>query len=128
MKNLLVLSFLIMLIWSCNTSQKTSKRPTGKIEIADSTEYEITIIDPDFDIWYLMNFSPAKDRTNEFYRSKNQTAVNNWNGYYSRGRYRHSIDCSINYSPATDYGIEVNRKLYWYFKYTEYKFNIYLLQ
>ncbi len=128
MKNLLALSFLIMLIWSCNTSQKTSKRPTGKIEIADSTEYEITIIDPDFDIWYLMNFSPAKDFSNEFYHSKNQIAASNWNNYFIRGRYQRAIDCYLSYNAATDYGIEVNRKLYWYFKYTEYKFNIRLLQ
>ena len=128
MKNIFVFSILVLVVCACNTPRKTAKQSAGKIEISDSTEYEITIIDPDFDLWYMMNFSPAKDRTNEFYRSKNLIAVNNWNDYFLRGRYQHAIDYNINYSPATDYGIEVNRKLYWYFKYIEDKSNIRLLQ
>ena len=128
MRNLLFFSFLAMLAWSCNTSQKTSKQSKEKIEITDSSEYEITIIDPDFDIWYMMNFSPAKDFSNEFYHSKNQIAVSNWNNYFIRGRFQRAIDCYLNYNAATDYGIEVNRKLYWYFKYIEDKSNIRLLQ
>ena len=34
----------------------------------------------------------------------------------------------LNYETGTDYGIEVNRKLYWYFKYLESEFKIPLLR
>jgi hypothetical protein len=29
------------------------------------------------------------------------------------------IDSWINYQPQIDYGIDVNRKLYWYFRFVE---------
>ena len=127
MKNLLIPAFLVLLIWSCNPSQHVSKSSVHKIAL-DSTEYEISITDPGFNTWYLLNYSPSKDYGNEYYRSKNQLGVNNWNDYFTHGRYHKAIDCFINYYPSIDYGIEVNRKLYWYFKYSEEKSGIRLLQ
>jgi hypothetical protein len=127
MRKLIFPIFILLLAWSCSPSQKagaSDKHPTIK---SDSTEYEITIIDPEFDNWYLMNFSAAKDYSNEFYRSRNLTAVINWNSYYTRNRYHRVIEDYIYYENSTDYGIEVNRKLYWYFKYVEDTFRIRLL-
>ncbi|MFA5971496.1 MAG: DUF6146 family protein [Lentimicrobiaceae bacterium] len=124
MKKLIVPMFFLLLAWSCSPSQKTSLSDRHSIIKSDSTEYEITIIDPDFDSWYLMNFSQSKDYSNQFYRSKNQVAVINWNDYFNRNRYHRVIDNYIFYDSSVDYGIEVNRKLYWYFKYTEDKFRI----
>jgi hypothetical protein len=97
------------------------------VAISDSLEYELVITDPDFDLWYLMNFSSSKDYSNEFYRGKNQFAVSSWNEYFRRGKYSRIIENHIFYDNSVDYGIEVNRKLYWYFKYTEEKFRIRLL-
>lgn len=88
-------------------------KPTNQ----DSTEYEILIIDPDFDRWYLLNYSPAKDHSQEYYRGKNHVAVINWNNYYRAGRYGRVIESLIDYQPTIDYGMEVDRKLYWYFTY-----------
>ena len=127
MKKLIVPLFFLLLAWSCSPTQKASSADRHSTIKIDSTEYEITIIDPDFDSWYLMNYSPAKEYSNEYYRSKNQVAVSNWNDCYTSGRYNRVIDSYINFSPATDYGMEVNRKLYWYFKFTEEKFHIRLL-
>jgi len=124
MKKLIVPMFFLLLAWSCSPSQKTSSSDRHSIIKSDSTEYEITIIDPDFDTWYLMNFSQSNDYSNQFYRSKNQMAVINWNDYFNRNRYHRVIDNYIFYESSVDYGIEVNRKLYWYFKYTENKFRI----
>lgn len=128
MKKFVFPIFVLLLAWSCSPSHKTAvsdRNPTIK---SDSTEYEITIIDPAFEQWYLMNFSPAKDYSNEFYRSKNQTGVLNWNDYYNRGKFNRVIENFIPYDNSVDYGIEVNRKLFWYFKYTEEKFRIRLMQ
>lgn len=124
MKSLISSMFLLTLLWSCSPSQKTGSSDRHSTIKSDSTEYEITIIDNDFDQWYLINYSPAKDYSNEYYRSKNQVAVINWNGYFTRNRYHRVIEDYIFYDNSVDYGLDVNRKLYWYFKYTEEKFKI----
>ena len=118
---------VLLVAWSCSLSQKTGSDNRHSTIKSDSTEYEITIIDPGFDQWYLMHYSPAKDHSNEYYRSRNQVAICTWNDYFTRNRYRRVIDDYIFYDNSVDYGIEVNRKLYWYFKYTEEEFRIRLL-
>lgn len=127
MKKLLIPSFIILLAWSCSPSQKAASAVKPPIIKNDSTEYEIIVIDPGFDHWYLMNFSQTKDYNNTYYRGKNQFGVSNWNDYFTRNRYPKAIDSSIDYDYSVDYGIEVNRKLFWYFKYIENTFNIRLL-
>lgn len=127
MKKFLFLVFILLLAWSCSSTQKSGSSEKHTVIISDSTEYEITIIDPQFDTWYLLNFSQAKDYSNEFYRSKNQLGVINWNDYYNRGRYHRVVENYIYYDQSVDYGIDVNRKLYWYFKYTEDEYRIRLL-
>lgn len=124
----IILPFLFtLLVWSCSAVKNTGSTQADKTFEIDSTEYEITIIDPEFDSWYLMHFSPAKDYSNEFYRSKNSIAVSNWNEYFNRGRFHRVVENYIPYDNTADYGIEVNRKLYWYFKYVEDKYNLRLL-
>lgn len=125
MKRLIVLGLVAILAGSCTLQKEAAKSSAAlAVKDQDSTEYEILIIDPYFDTWYTMNYSPALDRTNENYRTFNQFAVLNWNNYFNRGRYRKVIDSYIYYEPARDYGIEVNRKLYWYFKYIESTYRI----
>jgi len=75
-----------------------------------------------------MRFNPGLDRSNEYYRSKNSLAASTWNSYYNSGRYRRAISSDIPYNPSVDYGIEVNRKLYWYFKYIEENYKVPLLR
>jgi len=129
MKTILIFGLVILTAFACTPQKETikSQHPAAKIEL-DSTEYEITIIDPDFDTWYLMNFSPSKDRSNEYYRTMNGFGVTNWNQYFVRGRYSNVVGSYINYIQSEDYGIEVNRKLFWYFKYIEDNYRIRLLR
>jgi hypothetical protein len=118
MKLYLYVGCLLFAVSACSSVKEGSKT-TAKLtqKSQDTTEYELIIIDIQFDNWYLINYSPAKDRTNEYYRSKNMIAVINWNDYYRKGKYSRVIDSYIDYQPSIDYGIEVNRKLYWYFTY-----------
>jgi len=126
-KKLLFPILFLMLAWSCTPTQKTSTSKRQSSIKSDSVTYEITIIDPEFDHWFLLNYSPAKDHSNEYYRSKNQTGVSNWNNFFNRGKYQRVIEDYIYYEYSVDYGMEVNRKLYWYFKYVEETFKIRLL-
>jgi hypothetical protein len=128
MKKLFFPLFALLLAWTYSPAQKSksSLRSTGII--IDSTDYEITIIDSQFDTWYLLHYSPVKDYSNEYYRNRNQIGVSNWNDYFDKGQYQRIIENHIFYNSSVDYGIEVNRKLYWYFKYTEEQFCIRVLQ
>lgn len=129
MKKIAILAIVLFSAWAC-TQQKQIITSAGNSQrvVSDSTEYEITIIDPGFDQWYLINFSPAHDRSNDYYRSVIWTGVSNWNQYFHRGRYSRIISSFIYFEPGTDYGIEVNRRLYWYFRYVEETTGIRLLR
>ena len=117
-----------MLAWACSTSREASKTPaTLTLSPGDSAGYEILIIDQQFDQWYLNNYAPAKDRANDYYRGKLVAGVANWNDYYRRGQHTRVIECHIDFQPGIDYGIDVNRKLFWYFKYIQTVYGIRLL-
>ena len=129
MKKLILLGLVIITAWGCSSPKniENTQNPKKAI-IIDSTEYVITIDDPDFDTWYLLRYSASQDHSNEFYQMKNNYAVTNWNDYLVRNKYSRVINYYINYNPSTDYGIEVNRKLYWYFKYIEENYRVSLLR
>ncbi len=120
MKPAIYFGIIAMLIIACAPAKKVSKT-SAEIKAAsrDSTVYELIISDIHFEQWYLLNYNDAKDRNNEYYRSRNITAVYNWNNLYRSGRYIDAIDSYINYEPHIDYGIEVNRRLFWYFRFVE---------
>jgi len=124
MKKTIIFLFVLALVWSCSPSLKTRTTKNHTTINIDSTEYEITIIDPEFDQWYTMRYSAARDLSNEIYRSKNQFAVSNWNSYFNQGHYSRVINNPIYYNSFTNYGIEVNRKLYWYFQYIEETYKV----
>jgi hypothetical protein len=85
----------------------------------DKDEYEVTIIDNNFDRWFLTNGKPVNFYSREYYRSKNIFYVSSWNSKVTQ-RYRNSpFEEPINYDPSIDYGLDVDYKLFWYFKYIE---------
>jgi hypothetical protein len=128
MKKILIPVFILLIACSCSPAQKTASAPGKPSIISDSTEYEITIIDNAFDNWYLLNYTPSKDYSNEYYRAKNQIGVGNWNNYFNKGKYHEVIENHIYFDYSVDYGIDVNRKLFWYFKFIEENYRIRLLK
>jgi hypothetical protein len=108
MKKLAVLGLVFMAVCACSPQKETTG--TGKPAA--------------FDRWYVGHYSPALERTNEYYRSMNSQGVINWNHYFTRNRYSTVIGSYISYNPSVDYGLEVNRRLYWYFRFIEENFRI----
>ena len=129
MKKLFLFVFIVLIAWSCTQQKKItqSQRPQTSI-IEDNTEYNILIIDPAFDRWFMMRYSTSMDRSNEFYQGMNNIGVQNWNDYYHRGKYPEVIGSFLSYNTSIDYGLDVNRRLYWYFKYIEENFKIRILR
>jgi len=125
MKMSMLLIMLALMTWSCSPVKETTKTSAELNQVEqDSTEYEIIIVDIHFDQWYLLNYFESKDRTIEYYHSKNIMAASRWDDYYRRGKFTGVIDSYINYQPQIDYGMEVNRKLFWYFKFVEEYYHI----
>jgi hypothetical protein len=125
MSRIFLFGIVALMAWACSPVKNASKTSAVIAKsIQDSTEYEILIVDNGFDQWYLLNFTPAQDRTNEYYHTKNIISVGNWNDLYHTLKYSNIIDSYIDYRPDVEYGIGVNRKLYWYFRYVRSKYGI----
>jgi len=129
MKQLIYLIVTIFIIVGCSSTSKISEvdtqLPDGAVRIAnDELEYEIIIIDPGFETYLLSIAKPANFYSQAYYETKNKLYVIEWNirvnnplGYNSN-IYENKIDYDFN----TDYGLDVNYKLFNYFKFVEYKY------
>jgi hypothetical protein len=90
----------------------------------DTLEYELIVLDPGFDTWYMLQNSPARYRSQQYYEDWNFQYVTAWNSLArssGRGSFFQTI---IVYDPNTDYGFELNHKLFYYFQYVEHKLGI----
>jgi hypothetical protein len=96
-------------------------------EEPDSLSYEITIIDPGFDLWLHSVAKPISYYSQKYLENWNRQYVAEWNYRYTGGRDMDVIECMIDYDPNTDYGFEVNYQLYEYFQYVESEHHLQLL-
>jgi hypothetical protein len=117
-----VFIFLVILIaaWDYGFSQDKNRRylTIADTMSVDSLEYELIILDPGFEVWLASQ--PSKEfYSNDYYARRNRLYVMEWNHRYimpqNNGRYETYID----YNPQIDYGLDLNYKLYYYFKYFE---------
>ncbi|WP_298368439.1 DUF6146 family protein [uncultured Lutibacter sp.] len=129
MKRIVFTIALGMLLFACGTSKKNIKNdkelPEHAVRIAnDSLEYEIIIIDIGFDTYLNSVAKPMNFYSQNFYETKNKFYVTEWNiRVRNPQRFNPSIyENEIDYNFFTDYGLEVNYKLYNYFKFVEYKY------
>ncbi|WP_411768807.1 DUF6146 family protein [Winogradskyella sp. A3E31] len=92
---------------------------------SDETTYEIIIIEPGFNAWLQSIARPEGYYSQNFLETRNQILVQAWNqrvlqpSVYDPNLYELQID----YNSRTDYGYEVNYKLYNYFIYFQRKYN-----
>ena len=91
----------------------------------EETEYEIIIIEPGFNAWLLSIARPEGYYSQNFLENRNRQYVINWNlRVIQPDRFDPNLYClQIDYDPFTDYGYEVNYKLYNYFIYFQLKYN-----
>ena len=129
MKSLWIMVLVPLLFWRCAGTQPhvmiTSENIIPITE--EKTEYEIDIIDPGFNTWFLTQWNQAKDNSYKFYDTWNDRYVQAWNYKATHPRYSSFFNSTINYDINEDYGMEVSRKLYYYFNYVEDELNIPIL-
>jgi hypothetical protein len=97
---------------------------TLSIQESDTTEYEILIIETGYENWMATNARPKWYYSNEYYRNKNRFFVIDWNNRVLETMHTPPFEDRIEYNPHIDYGLDVNYKLYWYFKFMEHKYGI----
>ena len=129
--------FLMLASTACTGTKKTveitdeekmafNQKEGDTITIAsDSTEYEIIIIEPGFNFWLRSIARPEGYYSQSFLENRNQIFVINYNQRVLQPQ-RYGSDLyqlQIDYNSSTDYGYDVNYKLYNYFIYFQRKYN-----
>ncbi|TYA59072.1 DUF6146 family protein [Formosa maritima] len=127
MKSILYTLILCGLFYSCKTSQpkeiSTQKDQISLIEndtvsiSNDDLEYELIIIEPGYNLWLETRARARGYYEQDFLETRNKQYVDAWNERVLQPlRYQSGLyDTQIYYNPNTDYGYEVNYKLYNYF-------------
>lgn len=121
MKNLVFLIVLIIFIPACalfTVKERNAVKVVQDTDATDSTEYELVVFDQGFETWLLMQ--PSQQHSVEYFKSKNTMYVSEWNyRYQSSARYGGQYESYLDYDYFIDYGLEFERRLYYYFKYFE---------
>ncbi|GJM27827.1 MAG: hypothetical protein DHS20C17_04620 [Cyclobacteriaceae bacterium] len=87
----------------------------------EGEEYELIVMDPGFENWFQTTWNIGKDRSVNYYSHWNNMYVSAWNYKATHPHYSQFFDTMINYQPTIDYGIELERKLYYYFRWVDTK-------
>ncbi len=121
MKKILFLCAAIALLAACSGPKGVVKIEPNGNEAAgeDSTGYELIVLDPGFDSWYMLQDSPARYRSQQYYEGWNRQYVSEWNALARQPGRRSFFNTIIGYEPSEDYGFELNHKLFYYFQYVE---------
>lgn len=118
---------MILLMTACSTSEKATKSEKGD-EVGlkkEKDEYRLIITDPGFESWFEYQKSNVQDHTEKYYKGWNQQYVQAWN---IRAMTQPSFFSDrIEYDRRKDYGLPIERKLYYYFRWVETELNIPIL-
>ena len=134
LKNTIPFFIIIMLIASCksynNNQTINNGNESGLVEndtvsiSSDESDYEIIIIEPGFNAWLSSTARPRGFYSQQFLESRNLLMVQTWNQrnlqpmVFDPNLYELRID----YDSRTDYGYDINYKLYNYFIYFQLKY------
>jgi hypothetical protein len=127
-KTVFLILIILVAFQTVGFSQKKTDKEGLKADTisADSLEYRIIILDPGFETW-LLSQPPEHFYSNDYYIQKNRFYVSEWNQRYTSSNDNDLFDNYIYYDPQINYGIDINYKLYYFFKYFEAKNHINLL-
>tara|TARA_R100001369_G_C3277237_1_gene161266 strand:- start:388 stop:825 length:438 start_codon:yes stop_codon:yes gene_type:complete len=129
MKNIISFIVVFSLIASCksyngnqtiNNDAENSLVQSDTVSISsDESDYEIIIIEPGFNSWLAGTARPRGYYSQQFLETRNTILIQEWNiRNLQPSNYDPSLyELRIDYDTRTDYGYDVNYKLYNYFIY-----------
>lgn len=109
-------------IFSCTSNKDVVMIDSAKAEV-DSIEYILIVNEIDFENWLVTNNRQIGYHSHDFYKAWNKIYVREFNWRVSRGA-DHPFNEIINYDFVTDYGIELDYRLYWYFMFIQNKYDV----
>jgi hypothetical protein len=121
MKKIVFIVIITLTVAALNCFGQKKKDPGTKESIvfkSDSLEYSLIVMDPGFDFW-LLTQHPANFYSKEYYEAKNRMDVIVWNQRYLSSGGNDLYDTYIDYNSGTDYGLDLNYRLYYYFRFFE---------
>ena len=131
MKSVFGLILIVILLFGCTSSGQLSRVPAENIidlsQNEEKEEYKLIVLDPGFDTWFATTWNSGKDRSVDYYSHWNYRYVSEWNYKVTRPHTSQFFDTMIQYDPTIDYGIEIERKLYFYFRWVDTKLGIQVL-
>ncbi len=130
MKRIFVIAIVLLALMEpdgyCQKSRNPVKVKPDTTNV-DSVEYKLIVLDPGFDTW-LATKPPMDFYSKEYYELKNRLYVTEWNYRYQQPlRYGDLYENIIDYDFNTDWGLELNYRLYYYFRFFEETNHIKLL-
>jgi hypothetical protein len=126
-----IILLAVLTVFSCSSTKTvTVNKSEARLDVnADSTEYDIIVLDPDFESFLVTEAKPMNFYTDQYYRNWNILYTREWNNRCNNtARYGSFYSVPIDYSPNIDYGIELNYKLYNYFLFVEKRYKTHLVR
>lgn len=117
---------------SCRSSAPTNKNPaesaenTLSFEKNEDEEYDIIVLDPQYETFRLTIARPMNFYSEDYYKRYNQRYVNEWNLRHSQP-FNYDPDfytMAINYEANKKYGINLEYKLYTFFEFIKWKYKV----
>lgn len=119
MKKLLQIILILFAILIDVNAQSDTLRFEPSDEESDSVEYELIVLDPGYESFLIMQ-PPSEYYSQQYYEMWNYRYVLEWNLRYMNGlRYGDLYQVYIDYDQNINYGLELNYRLYYYFRFFE---------
>ena len=116
---LLVILIALQAEGYCQKKREKERVKVDTLKVNDSLQYELIVLDPGFDSWLATQ--PSKELySKEYYENRNRLYVSEWNQRYMTNRRNSGLyETFIGYDFNTDYGLELNYRLFYYFRFFE---------
>ena len=110
---------LLLALFFTATAQQDTLRFANPDAPADSVEYELIVLDPGYET-FLATQKPMEFYAQSYYEQWNHRYVIEWNYRHMQPlRYGDIYETYIDYQPSVDYGLKLNYRLYYYFRFFE---------
>jgi hypothetical protein len=120
-----ILIFSLIMLSISSFSQHLSK-PVDTMNllaadtIAEADTYELRIFDPGFDSWFNKVKKPESHYSQQYLESWNMKLVSQWNNLLNRSQQANCAPSTyIHYDQTVDYGLTLNYRLFYYFRYMQ---------
>lgn len=95
--------------------------------VEEETEYELIVLEPGYKA-YLVTQLPMEYYSENYYKTWNQQYVIEWNIRFLSGPRKELFENEIHYDPMKNYGLELEYRLYHFFRFFENKYDITLVR